>query len=173
MSWKRLPELEPCAIEEFGRRFKKKARFLVDESAGSGLARALRDFGWNAVFVDEVGLGGHSDEDVFGFGWKEDRVILTHDEDFMDDLRFPFHRNPGVVILPGASGEPGFIEAVRSVLSTIGHFRGAYRGEKVVISSDQVWTVKGFDKARGRHYSSRYRFENDGGIYFWEQDDES
>ncbi len=143
MSWKRLPELEPRAVEEFGRRFKKKTRFIVDESAGSGLARALHDFGWNAVFVDEVGLGGHSDEDVFGFAWREDRVILTHDEDFLDDLRFPFHRNPGVVILPGASGGPGFIEAVRVVLSTIGHFRGAYRGEKIVISSDQVWTVKG------------------------------
>jgi len=47
-----------------------------------------------------------------------------------------------------------------------------YRGEKIVISGDQTWTVKGFDKVRGRHYSSRYRFENDGGIYCWEQDNE-
>jgi predicted nuclease of predicted toxin-antitoxin system len=138
MSWKRLPDLAPDAIEAFGRRFKEKARFLVDESAGSGLARALRDFGWNAVFVSEVGLGGQSDEDVFGFAWKQDRLILTHDEDFLDDLRFPFHRNPGVVVLPGASGEPGFIEAVHDVLSTIGRFRGAYRGEKIVITSPKT-----------------------------------
>jgi predicted nuclease of predicted toxin-antitoxin system len=172
MSWKPLPQIKAAAVEEFGRRFKKKARFLVDESAGSGLARALRERGWNAVAADEVGLRGYPDEDVFAHAWSEDRVILTHDEDFLDDRRFPFNRNPGVVVLPGASGEPGFVEAVRDVLAVIGRFREAYRGEKIRISSDQIWTVNGFDKKGGHHYSARYRFVGNE-VYSWDNENEA
>jgi hypothetical protein len=41
---------------------------------------------------------------VFAFAWRHRRILLTHDEDFWDDRRFPEHRNPGLAILPGATG---------------------------------------------------------------------
>jgi len=55
------------------------------------------------VYVGEVGVEGKSDEDVFAFGWRDDRINLTHDQDFLNDWRFPFHRNPGVIVLPGGN----------------------------------------------------------------------
>jgi hypothetical protein len=36
---------------------------------------------------------------------KHCRILLTHDEDCWDDRRFPEHRNPGLVIVPGATGD--------------------------------------------------------------------
>ena len=171
MPWIELPKLPDNDVQEFGRQFKRKARFLIDESAGEGLARALRDVGWNAIFVSEVGLVSHADEEVFALAWREDRVILTHDRDFLDDRRFPYHRNPGIVVLPGASGQgTGMIEAVRDVLSIIGRFRDAYRGEKIEISEDQTWTVKGFDKQLGRHYKNRFRFGKHGVVWHWDDE---
>lgn len=48
------------------------------------------------MHVGEVGLEGKSDEDVFAFGWRDDRITLTHGKDLLNDRRFPFHRDPGV-----------------------------------------------------------------------------
>jgi predicted nuclease of predicted toxin-antitoxin system len=80
-------------------------RFLVDESMGEGVAKILRHEGYNAKYVSDVGLTGRSDEDVFATAWSEDRVLVTHDPDFLDDRLFPPHRNPGVLLIrPGSSG---------------------------------------------------------------------
>jgi predicted nuclease of predicted toxin-antitoxin system len=53
--------------------------------------------------VDDVGLSGRSGEEVLAFAWEEQRILLTHDFDFLDDSRFPFQRNPGLVVLPGGT----------------------------------------------------------------------
>ena len=109
MTWQRLPSGTKTQEAEFNS-FRKKARFLVDESLGDGVARVLRDLGWNTVFGPNVGLARHSDEDVFAYAWRKHRVLLTHDRDFLDDRRFPSHRNPGVVVLPGGSGPARGVE---------------------------------------------------------------
>lgn len=104
MGWKRIDEDVPREwFADFERDFKGKARFLIDETLGVEAAHSIRALGWNAVYVGEVGLEGKSDEDVFAFGWRDDRIMLTHDEDFLNDWRFPFHRNPGVIVLPGGN----------------------------------------------------------------------
>jgi len=42
---------------------------------------------------------------VFAFAWRERRVLLTLDRDYLDDRRFPENRNSGVVILSGGGGD--------------------------------------------------------------------
>ncbi len=59
----------------------------------------------NAVTVWDVGLNGRSDETIFAYAWRHRRILLTHDDDFWNDRKFPEHLNPGVVILPGANGD--------------------------------------------------------------------
>ena len=87
-----------------GQAIKKKARFLVDHSLGIGVAQELRQAKWNTKEVGELGLARLSDESVYSLAWKERRILLTHDQDFWDDRRFPPERNPGVIILPGWFG---------------------------------------------------------------------
>jgi hypothetical protein len=42
---------------------------------------------------------------VFVAAWKDKRVVITHDADFLDNKRFPPNRNPGVVLIrPGSEG---------------------------------------------------------------------
>ena len=101
MAWRRMDNPDSS---EIGPEFKKKSRFLIDESLGIDVAKYLRGKGYNAEFVGDVGLAGHSDEDVFAFAWRERRMLWTHDRDFLDDAKFPEHRNPGVVVLPGGDG---------------------------------------------------------------------
>jgi hypothetical protein len=77
-------------------------------------------------------------------------MLLTHDKDFWDDRRFPPDRNPGVVILPGGSGdESALFEALRMLHSVIAPFGTSFPATKISISSDGVLTTKSRDGKTG------------------------
>jgi len=88
MPWTKVDLPPQEEIDAFVRRFQKKARFLVDESLGREAAKAIRDLGWNVKYVEDVDLKGRADEDVFAYAWRDNRILVTHDEDFLDDRRF-------------------------------------------------------------------------------------
>ena len=72
--------------------------------------------------------------------------LLTYDFDFLDDSRFPFNRNPGLVVLPRATdGRLGLADAINGVLALIGPYFKAYRGYKIRISEEGVWTIRSFN----------------------------
>jgi predicted nuclease of predicted toxin-antitoxin system len=105
---------------------------------------------------------------VYAFAWRKHRFILTHDSDFLDNRRFPFHRNPGVVILPGAQGDTKPLEQeLARVLTTLDRYRDAYRGFKISITDDAVWTISSFDVQRGAHIRRRLRFDSRGEVWEW------
>jgi hypothetical protein len=142
MSWQRL-----AAPKEKKPKARLKApRFLVDESLGVDAAHLLRERKWNAKFVAEAGLSGKSDETVFALAWKEKRVLLTHDRDFLDNRRFPPERNPGLVVFViGASGEndAGLLRAFGFMQGLVEAFgRTAMRGTKIVFSDDEHISVE-------------------------------
>jgi len=168
MSWKQVVLPSDEEIKAFTRVFGARARFIVDENLGIGVAQLLREAGWNARFVDEVGLRGHSDEDVFAYAYREDLILLTHDTGFLDDRRFPPHRNPGVVVLPGAAGdERALVTALGQALSLAGHLREAYRQVKLSISPDGTITIRRRNLETGAMSNTRYRF-NRGVLEEWE-----
>ncbi len=98
MPWKPLRNPSRKKEADFEAEFKKKARFLVDESVDRVITGFLREKGWNVRDVSEMGLSGQDDESVLAAAHWDHRVLLTHDRDFLDDHRFPPHRNPGVVV---------------------------------------------------------------------------
>jgi predicted nuclease of predicted toxin-antitoxin system len=55
---------------------------LADESIHPDVVDHLRKADVDVVSVREVGLSGHSDRDVIGLGFSQNRVVLTHDRDF-------------------------------------------------------------------------------------------
>jgi predicted nuclease of predicted toxin-antitoxin system len=168
MTWKpvHIPDSEESA--RFRQQFTKKARFLVDESLGSAVAGLLQRSGWNAKYLGDVGLAGRDDQDVLAFAHRDDRVLLTHDRDFLDDRRFPEHRNPGIVVLPGGSGNAiALIEALRWTLSIVGEFREVWRRSKVSVGLDGSFTVKSRNRKTGAMTSRRYCLAPDGGVSEW------
>jgi predicted nuclease of predicted toxin-antitoxin system len=146
-------------LSDFQRKFESKARFLIDESVGMEASRLIRDRGWNVCYVDDVGLMGRSDEEVLAFAWKEQRILLTYNFDFLDDSRFPFHRNPGLVVLPRATDSRlGLVDAINGVLALIGPYFKAYRGYKIRITEDGVWTIRRFNTEKRIHQEICVKF---------------
>lgn len=165
MTWK--PFTTDSDANKSSNQFKKKARFLVDECIGVDVARLLKRSGWNAVYVDEAGLSGKDDSAVFSYAHKENRVLLTHDSDFLNDRNFPEHRNPGIVILPGGAGDVvALIEALRWTLSVVGDYRKFWKKSKVIVESIGIFTVIRRDQSTGAMTKTKYWFNN-GDLYVW------
>ena len=171
MVWKPYREISDEESRAFDKKFRKKSRFLIDESLGAEAARVLRDLGWNTVFVGDVGLSGRDDKDIYAFAWKEDRILLTHDTDFLDDVRFPPYRNPGVVILPGAAGSPAPLERELARLHIIlAPYREAHRYAKILVGTWGEWSISAWGKRDGRHARWRIRFGRHGRVEIWSEE---
>jgi predicted nuclease of predicted toxin-antitoxin system len=165
MPWKELDEPTDDDMREFDSEFRGKVRFLVDENAGPEVSRVLEASRYNAKFVADVGLSGRSDEDVFVAAWKDARVIVTHDTDFLDNRRFPPHRNPGVVLVrPGSSGrdDARLLECLEKALLLAGNNAAWLKGKKLDFSSNEALTIT---SKNGR---SRYQWRENGMPLVWE-----
>jgi predicted nuclease of predicted toxin-antitoxin system len=159
MKKRKLEILTNDQVSDFKRKFESNARFLVDESVGINAARLIRDRGWNVCYVEDLDLLDRSHEAVLAFARREERILLTHHFDFLDDSRFPFHRNPGLVILPPVTCSTlGFTDAIHGVLGLIGPYSKAYRGFKIRIAEDGVWTIKRFNTKEGVPQEISVRF---------------
>jgi len=121
MPWRLLTEPKTKeATRELNRLTVKRSRFLVDESLGPAMAEVLRFWGYNTRYGPDVGLGGKADPVVYALAWREKRILLTHDKDYLNDREYPFNRNPGVIVLPGEEGEQEPLRnAVRSMLNIL------------------------------------------------------
>ena len=57
-------------------------RFLIDAQLPPLLCRWLAEQGHDAVHVQELGMAGADDPDIWSTAIKDSRVLLTKDEDF-------------------------------------------------------------------------------------------
>lgn len=73
-------------------------RFLVDEDLPRSTARFLRQNGFEADDIRDLGLSGHSDQEIFERAQSLSAVLLTGDIDFANALRFPPGSHAGIVV---------------------------------------------------------------------------
>ena len=169
MTWKPLPYATKAEEAALLAETKKKACFLIDENVDPVVTDHLREEGWNVKDVREVGLAKRDDEEVLALAHREDRVLLTHDTDFLDDRRFPPHRNPGIAVLPSSTPDFGaFAGAVEKMLLLVGTSRHFQRGTKVVFARDGSLLVR--SRHQGKMTETRYRFTRSGPAEIWENE---
>ena len=61
----------------------ERIRFHLDENVDPDVARALRRYGIEVTTTIEAGLRTESDTAQIAFALQEQRVIVTHDADFL------------------------------------------------------------------------------------------
>lgn len=74
-------------------------KFLLDENVSETLSQSLRDAGFSVIHVSEVGLESALDEEIISFARKNKLIIITHDKDFGNLIRFPLQIHYGVILL--------------------------------------------------------------------------
>jgi len=60
-----------------------RIRFHLDEQVDIAVARALRRYGVDVITTVEAGLRTASDEEQLAYARREQRVLFTHDADFL------------------------------------------------------------------------------------------
>jgi predicted nuclease of predicted toxin-antitoxin system len=157
MAWKKL---SVTADEQTNWLLAKRTKFFVDESLGPEATSFLREKKLNVKDVFEEGLIGRPDEDVMAFAWRNKRVLLTHDRDFLDNQRFPEHRNPGVIVLPGGAGDQSAMgHGIARVISVFSKDPEAWRHKKIVVTTDEI-------QIRGPGpMTQRFRLAKDGRVF--------
>jgi predicted nuclease of predicted toxin-antitoxin system len=76
----------------------RQRKFLVDEDMARSTAVALRQAGHEAEDVRDVGLRGHSDQEVFDRAQAQGAILVTADKDFANILRFPLGSHAGIIV---------------------------------------------------------------------------
>lgn len=144
-------------------------RFLLDNNIDSRVL--LR-------FLDGQGLSAHAlpphlaaaaDDEVRAEAWRQDRVLISHDVDFLDIDRHPIAENPGVVVIPGGDG------TVRRHLTVIGHmlnfmkpYRGLWLQTYVHIQDSGLIAIKGENATSGQTIDPWYMtFADSGEPLIW------
>lgn len=160
MPWKPLPKVTPEALADLREQHRGEVRLLVDENAGPEVAEFLSD-AFNVKYVAELKLQGRPDEDVFAAAWREKRVIVTHDSDFLDNRRFPPHRTAGIIrIGPGADGrnDEGLRKCLVNALLIARYEATWYIGKKLDFTSEEHVTVQ---DATGKKRKFRFPLHGD------------
>ena len=62
-------------------------RFLVDAQLPPRLARALVEAGYEAMHVEDLGLRDASDPTIWAYAERQQAIVVTKDEDFVDRFR--------------------------------------------------------------------------------------
>jgi hypothetical protein len=98
-------------------------------------------------------------------------MVWTHDRDFLDDRRFPEHRNPGVVVLPGGDGDNTAMGVgLGTALAVFGHWPATWSKTKAIVSATGEITIRRRYNDTGKMGVSRYRMTGRGHAEEWQQE---
>lgn len=105
-------------------------RFLVDENVHAGLIPILTSAGHDAVRVPS----GIRNGEVIAKASAEGRILITHDKDFLDGVRYPPASTPGIICLrihpPVLAAVSDALSRALSVAST-----DSFRGKATVLTN--------------------------------------
>ena len=74
-------------------------RILLDQGLSPLAATLLRNQGWDAIHVSEVGLSQAEDKDILAFASSTNRACITVDHDFHTHLALLQTAGPSVVLV--------------------------------------------------------------------------
>lgn len=79
----------------------KSLKFLVDNSLSPLVASLLRENGFDAVHVLDLGMAASSDDEIMAYALSDERIVIAADTDFGDLLALSGAPEPSVVLFRG------------------------------------------------------------------------
>ncbi len=166
MAWKKL-QISKHELEGPHKAFKKKARFYIDENIEEEIVEFLFCLDWNIKTFKDFSLTGRSNERHFAKAGKLNRILITQDNDFWDNEKFPVDKHPGVIIMQYQDYHTAG-QAIRFINDVIFPFVDIWHNSKVGIAGDEI-TVFSRNIDDGVWSTKRYKLDGNGIPYIWEE----
>lgn len=171
MAWKRIrlspQQWQQLNLELSGAR--GRTRFLIDENIPQDVTSALRQRQYSTMTVADYGFADRGEDDIFALAKSEDRVLVTHDQDFLDDERFPMDGHPGVAVLPRyGEDEDRFLRALGDLLKVHGDSHALWYEKKAWIAGDGTVSVRFRDATTDSRGTVTFLFPEHGPALIWE-----
>lgn len=150
MEWDKIKYLTNKEIKEFqeefekehGFKFTRKPRYFIDENLGQGVTELIRNLGGNVTDSWEQNMLGQKDDIVWRFARKEKRIILSHDDDFMDERIYPIRESHGYVLLPHKEGgETPLVQKIVHLYNVVSSGAGFLYRKKLIIRENGHWEL--------------------------------
>ncbi|UFS62546.1 DUF5615 family PIN-like protein [Sulfurimonas sp. HSL-3221] len=139
---KEIKEFEKTFEQENGFKFIRKPRYFVDENLGQGVTDLIRYLGGNVTDPWEQGMLGYKDDRVWRFAREERRIILSHDDDFMDESKYPIRECYGYILLPHKEGgESPLTQKIVQMYNIISSGAGFLYRKKLIIRENGHWEL--------------------------------
>ncbi len=95
-------------------------KFKTDENLPEEIAFLLQESNFDAMGVKEQRLSGEEDSEIANICLREDRILVTLDNDFCDTRTYPPQYYPGfIVIRVRKQDKYTIINAFKKILPTI------------------------------------------------------
>lgn len=164
MSWKKL-QITKSELSDLKNAFRKRARLYIDENIEEEITEALKTLGWNIKTYKDFSLAGHPDENHFAKAKQLNRILITQDDDYWDNRRFPIDKHPGVIILQYQNTKT-VVQGIRFIADVIVPFAEIWHSSKVKIKGEQVIVFsKNTDK--GTWETTKYKLDKNGTPFIW------
>ena len=109
-----LSKREEKELEDYARQRKKKPRFYADEDLPKQAVEILREVGFNVLTAEEAGKRGHPDENQLAEAKRQGRILLSCDQDFLNERRFPLIECSTLVVFDfGTKTEDEILQALQ------------------------------------------------------------
>jgi len=128
----------------------RKTRFLADENIEPWALHVMRYKRFDIIDCDKAKLRGLEDRQVFRKAWQLKRVLVTHDNDFLNDRLFPLRECAGLLVLPtygAVSMEFGNLLASAATLISRGDILWLHT--KVEATRGWALNVRTWEKSQG------------------------
>lgn len=167
MPWVELDTSSRDALRNMGT-VRGTTRFLLDQNVSAAVRRYLDGQGISATPLP-LKLANRPDDEVLAEAWRLDRVLITHDEDFLDVRRHPYETNPGIVVVPGGSGNVGaHLNTIGNLLKLMQPWRGLWLQTYIHVLDNGIAVIKGVNATHGVIIEPwQLTFDGDGGPFMF------
>jgi hypothetical protein len=132
--------------------------FLLDANMETWAAYVMRYKKFDVWECDRARVRYSDDQAVFAAAWKLGRLLVTHDQDFLDDRHFPFARCAGLLVVPTyGSVSMVFANLLACACELVSKGGPLWFHTKIVAQRDFTVKVRSWDKSEGRITGWSYR----------------
>lgn len=134
-----------------------KTRFLMDANMEPWALHVMRYKRWD-VRASDPHLRRSDDQAVFAAAWRLERLLITHDSNFLDDRLFPFARCSGLLVLPTyGSVSMQFANLLAGACELVSRGARLWFHTKIVARRDLTVKVRTWERPHGYIAEWRYR----------------